>query len=339
MIGRQAASMTEDQIAEAIRLMLLSRAVDDRMTRLQRLGRAGVYGPVHGQEAAVVGSGMALRPDRDWIVPASREQPAMVRHGLPLDRLLAGYMGRLNHARIPDGVRLLPRQSSIATQIPHAVGLAWAMKLRKQAAAVIVYFGEGASSEGDFHEAANLAGVMKVPLVLFLLNNQWAISTPASGQTAAASLAIRAEGYGFGGVVVDGNDLFAVHRVTREAVDRALSGGGPTLIEARTYRIGFHNTSDNPREYRDEADVRAAARRDPIERVRRYASAAGFWPDSRHAAVLEEVAAEVEAAYRKAESQPRPGAAEVFEHVFGEVAGRLARQREAALSRSEGSAE
>jgi pyruvate dehydrogenase E1 component alpha subunit len=163
------------QIAEAMRLMLLSRAIDERVIKLHRLSRAGTYGPVHGQEAAVVGSAMALDPMRDWIVPASREQPAMIRHGLGLDRLLAGYMGKINFSRIPDDMKLLPRNQSIATQLPHAVGLAWALKLRRVRGAVLVYFGDGASSEGDFHEAANLAGVQRVPLVFLLINNRYAI--------------------------------------------------------------------------------------------------------------------------------------------------------------------
>ena len=327
-----ASLLTAPQIAEAMRLMLLSRAIDERVIKLQRLGRAGTYGPVHGQEAAVVGSAMALDPARDWIVPASREQPAMVRHGLPLDRLLAGYMGKINFSRIPDGVKLLPRNQSIATQLPHAVGLAWALKLRRQAGAVLAYFGDGAASEGDFHEAANLAGVQRVPLVLFLINNRYAISTPVSLQSAASSLAVRAEGYGFTGVAVDGNDLFAVYTATSDAVTRALKGHGPTLIEARTYRIGFHNTSDNPKEYRDEAEVQAAAQMDPIERLRKYATAAGIWSQGIEAKVRAAIQAEIEEAYRVAAAAPRPGRNEVFEHVYETLPVRVKQQRDQAVT-------
>jgi len=331
LVGPSSRALGRTEIEEAMRLMLLSRTFDDRVIRLQRMGQAGVYSPVHGQEAAVVGSAMALDPGRDWLVPASREQPAMVRHGLPVDRLLAGYMGRLNHARIPDGVRMLPRQSSIATQIPHAVGLAWALKLRHERAVAMVYFGEGASSEGDFHEAANLAGVMRVPLVLMLLNNHWAISTPAGKQSAATNLAVRAEGYGLAGVSVDGNDLFAVNWVARQAVARALAGHGSTLIEARTYRIGFHNTSDNPGEYRDESEVQEAVRRDPIERVRTYATARGFWSAEMEESVLREVTEQVEAAYMLVAELPRPGPGDVFEHVYADLPPRLLAQRRQSL--------
>ncbi|MHB8589571.1 MAG: thiamine pyrophosphate-dependent enzyme [Candidatus Dormibacteraceae bacterium] len=320
------------QIAEAMRLMLLSRAIDERVTKLHRLSRAGTYGPVHGQEAAVVGSAMALDPARDWIVPASREQPAMVRHGLSLDRLLAGYMGKLDFSRIPDSVNLLPRNQSIASQLPHAVGLAWALKLRRYRGVVLVYFGDGASSEGDFHEAANLAGVQQVPLVFLLINNRYAISTPVSKQTAAPSLAARAEGYGFPGMAVDGNDLFAVHSATVDAVELALKGDGPTLIEARTYRMGFHNTSDNPKEYRDDAEVEAAAKLDPIERIRRYATRLGIWSEGIEAEMVAAIATELDNAYRAVAALPRAGRNEVFEHVYETLPARVAQQRDKTLS-------
>src|SRR5260370_4994495 len=183
---------------------------------------------------------MALDRERDWIVPASRVQPAMIRHGLGLDRLLAGYMGKVNFGRIPDDVKLLPRNQSIATQLPHAVGLAWALKLRRVRGVVLVYFGDGASSEGDFHEAANLAGVQRVPLVFLLINNRYAISTPVTKQTAASSLASRAEGYGFHGVAVDGNSVLAGYSATARGVARALDGQCPTPIRGRQYSMGFH---------------------------------------------------------------------------------------------------
>ena len=323
--------MNPDQVVAALRLMLLSRAVDDRLIKLQRMGRVGVYGPVHGQEAAVIGSAMALDPERDWIVPASREHPAMLRHGLPLMNMFATYMGNFDAAAIPDGVRLLPRQQSIGAQLPHAAGLAWAMKLRKSGGVVAVYFGEGASSEGDFHEASNLAGVMRVPLVMLLINNHYAISTPVNRQTAAPQLAARAEGYGLPGFVVDGNDLLAVYATTLDAVKRALAGDGPTLIECRTYRMGFHNTSDNPKEYRDRAEVDEAEQRDPIERVRRFAIREGMWSAAQEAAALDEIRAEIETAQRQVEELPRPGAAAIFEHVYETLSPRLQQQRAEAL--------
>lgn len=319
--------MSADQVSEAMRLMLLSRAIDDRLTKLQRMGRLGLYSPVLGQEAAVVGSAMALDPRRDWIVPASREQPAMLRHGLPLSSMFAGYMGRIDHAAIPAGVNLLPRQQSIGAQLPHSVGLAWALKLRHISGVVAVYFGDGASSEGDFHEASNLAGVMRVPLIMLLINNQYAISTSIHKQTAAHSLAARAEGYGFPGIAVDGNDLFAVYAATVDAVSRALSGDGPTLIELKTYRIGFHNTSDNPNEYRDEAEVAAATKRDPIARMRRFATAAGIWSADREATILAGIHAEIDVAQRFVETLSRPAPEAIFEHVYEVRPSRMEAQR------------
>jgi pyruvate dehydrogenase E1 component alpha subunit len=325
------APLGDEQVLVALRLMLLSRALDERAIKLQRLGRLGTYGPVHGQEASVVGSAMVLDPSRDWLVPAYREQPAMLRHGLPLERLLAGYMGRSNAARIPDGVRLLPRNQAVGAQLPHAAGLAWGLKLRRLDGVVLVYCGEGASSEGDFHESANLAGVVRAPLVYLLQNNGYAISTPSARQSAAPALALRAAGYGFPGVLVDGNDLFAVHAATREAVERARRGEGPTLIESRTYRMGFHNTTDNPREYRDEAETRENARRDPIARVARYLEARGLWDEPAAARTSQEIAAEIDEAQRRATEFPRPSAGDVYEHAYGVPPPRVQQQRRETL--------
>lgn len=322
-----AVPMSAPEVVEALRWMTLSRRLDELSTKLQRLGRIGLYGPVHGQEAAVVGSAMALDPRRDWMVPASREQPAMLRQGLPLRNLFASYMGRLEQARIPDGVKLLPRQQSIGTQLSHAAGLAWALTLRREQAVVMVYCGEGASSEGDFHEACNLAGVMTLPLVITLINNAYAISTPVSRQT-AGSLAARAAGYGFRGRVVDGNDLFAVHDAARVAVERALAGGGPTLLECRTYRMGFHNTSDNPKEYRADAEVVEAAAKDPIERVRRYVLAAGLAAEAELEAMDQQITAELQQTQKEVSALPRPGRDAIFEHVYETLPERVRRQRD-----------
>jgi pyruvate dehydrogenase E1 component alpha subunit len=309
---------SDDLVREALRLMLLSRALDERCTNLHRQGRLGLYAPVLGQEAAVVGSHLAIDPAVDWLVPASREQPAMLRHGWPLDRLLASLLGRIEAARIPDGVHMLPRQQSIATQLPHAVGIAWASSIRGLGGVTLAYCGDGATSEGDFHEACNLAGVMDVPLVLVIINNQYAISTPVSRQTRAGRLADRARGYGFPGVAVDGNDLFAVHEVTRQAVERARAGQGPTMIEAVTYRVSFHNTSDNPSLYRDQGEVAEATKLDPVARVAAYAVSNGLLDQDAIDALAAEVRAEVDAALDLALSYPAPVPEEIFRHIFGD---------------------
>lgn len=308
--------------------MMLSRALDDRAIKLNRMGQLGVYGPVAGQEASIVGSHLAIDPDRDWLVPAYREQPAMLRHGYPLVNLLAGYMGRLSAVRIPDGIKMLPRQQSVAAQLPHAVGLAWGLKLRHLDGIVMTYAGEGASSEGDFHEACNLAGVVNAPIVFVVQNNGWAISTPSSRQTAAASIASRAEGYGLAGALVDGNDLFAVFLAAKEAVQRARSGGGGTIIETRTFRMGFHNTTDNPRRYRSLGDEQSASQRDPVRRVQLYLSQRGQFNDATKTEMERQAASEIEAALAGVEQFPRPDVDDVFEHVYASLPPRLVRQRQ-----------
>ena len=320
--------MSNARLLDALRLMKLSRALDALATKLQRLGRVGVYSPVHGQEASVVGSALALDPTRDWLVPAYREQPAMLYQGLPLDRILAGYMGKIGHARIPDGVQLLPRNQAVAAQLPHAVGLAWGLKIRRQRAAVLVYLGDGAASEGDFHESANFAGVLGAPLVMVVQNNGWAISTPVVKQTAAPSIASRARGYGFPGRLVDGNDLFAVYSATVFAVERALDAQGPTLIEALTYRMSFHNTTDNPKAYRDELEVAEAAKRDPIVRIERYLARSGSWDEAQAREMEGSIQQELDDAVEKVSRLPAPDPSEMFDHTYSDPPERVRKQKE-----------
>src|SRR4030088_879623 len=207
-------ALSGDELLAAFRMMLLSRRIDERAFSLQRQGRLGTFSPVHGQEASVVGSAWALDPARDWVVPQYRELPAMLHQGYTLKRFFLYFKGDPEGNRMPEAVNLLPFQISLATQLPHAVGLAWGLRHQGREGVVCVYFGDGASSEGDFHEACNLAGLRKAPVIFLLQNNGWAISTPVSKQTAAPSFAARAAGYGFTGELVDGNDLFAVHAST-----------------------------------------------------------------------------------------------------------------------------
>ena len=328
------APLSDDETLEALRLMMLSRAVDEWAVRLQRMGRLGTYGPVHGQEASVVGSSWALDPQLDWLAPAYREQPAMLHQGMPLEKLLAVYMGKLTAGRIPDDVRMLPRNQSVGAQLPHAVGLAWAQKLRHTGAAVMTYLGEGASSEGDFHESCNLAGVLKAPIVFVIQNNSWAISTPSAMQTAGALWA-RGAGYGFPGFVNDGNDLFAVYATARDAVRRARAGEGPTLMENRTYRMGIHNTTDNPKSYRDAEEVEAAAAVDPIRRVQLYLASRGRWSPELEQSWKQELEAEIRAAMAQAATYPAPKPEDVFDHVYANPPARVTRQREELMKRFE----
>ena len=328
------APMPDEETLAALRLMMLSRAVDEWAVKLQRLGRLGTYGPVHGQEASVVGSSWALDPTLDWLAPAYREQPAMLHHGMPLEKLLAVYMGKLTAGRIPEDVNMLPRNQSVGAQLPHAVGLAWAQRLRGTGAAVMVYLGEGASSEGDFHESCNLAGVVKAPIVFVIQNNSWAISTPSSMQT-AGTLWARAAGYGFPGFVVDGNDLFAVYETAKVAVRRARAGDGPTLIENRTYRMGMHNTTDNPNAYRNAAEVETAGTADPILRVQRYLSARHKWNATLAERWAREIDGEIRGALERAATYPAPKPEDVFDHVYERPPARVTAQRAELLKRLE----
>ncbi len=321
------AIMRDDQVIEALRWMLLSRAFDARATALQRQGRFGTYSPVKGQEASVVGTAMALDPTRDWVVPSYRELPALARQGYPLDRMLAGYMGKVRYARIPDGVRVLPNQVALATQLPHAVGLAWGLKLQHLDSVVMPYLGDGASSEGDFHEALNLAGVTRAPVVFVLQNNQWAISTSRSVQSAVEFFSVRAAGYGFPGVTVDGNDLLAVYSAAVEAVARARAGEGPTLIETITYRLSFHNTTDNPRQYLPDGWLEEAEKKDPILRLERWLSSRGLWDEGARAAMEGEIAEQLDAALAAAAAAPSARPGDVFTDVYAEPPERLLRQR------------
>lgn len=311
-------SLAPEELLRALELMWASRIFDDRAIKLQRQGRFGTFAPGKGQEATVVGSSFALDPVRDWVIPQYREVPAMVHQGMPLQSIAAYFMGKRDGARIPENVNVLPIQISLAAQIPHAVGLAWGLAKQQRDGVVCVYFGDGASSEGDFHEAANLAGVVGAPVVFLLQNNGWAISTPVTDQTAAADLASRAVGYGFQGVVVDGNDFLAVYEVTRRAVQRGRNGQGPTLIEARTFRMGPHTTADDPTKYVQEASIEHWRRLDPIERLERYLIRTQAVDEMTLESVREKATATVEGALAAALALPHPTEAELSEHVFAD---------------------
>ncbi|MEO8967590.1 MAG: thiamine pyrophosphate-dependent enzyme [Solirubrobacteraceae bacterium] len=328
-------ALDDAELLSAWRAMLLSRAFDERCFSLQRQGRLGTFSTVHGEEAAVVGSAWALERGRDWVVPQYRELPAMLHQGYTLTRFLQYFTGDPEGNQMPAGVNVLPFQISLAAQLPHAVGLAWGLRHQGSDAAVIAYFGDGASSEGDTHEAMNLAGLRAAPVVFLLKNNGWAISTPVSKQTAAASFAARAAGYGFPGELVDGNDLFAVHDATCRAVARARAGEGPTLIEARTYRLGAHNTADDPTRYVDPAELQRRRAADPIDRLRRHLSGRGLIDPDSEAALAAELEEEIETAVRASEGGPRPGPATLFDHVYTNPPPRVRRQRSEATGEAE----
>ncbi len=319
--------LAPDELLRMYRGMLTIRIMDERLLALQRQGRIGFYGEAKGQEAAVVGAASALAP-QDWIVPALREAGAAIYRGLPLRAYVAQIFGNADdvakgrqlpcHPGTRDA-RYVTMSSCIATQLPHAVGMAWAAKIKGDDVVVLGCLGDGATSEEDFHVAANFAGVFHVPVVLFCQNNQWAISTPVSVQTAAPTMAAKAVAYGFAGVRCDGNDVLAVYACVREAVERARRGGGPTLIEALTYRVSAHSSSDDPSRYRDERVTAAWREKDPLARFRTWLVTSGVLDAAADERMRAEIDAEVRDAVAKEEAVGAPPLRSLIEDVFAEV--------------------
>src|SRR2546426_4439899 len=310
------------------RTMVLGRRLDERMVRLQRQGRIGTFAPIKGQEASQIGAVATLRRE-DWMVPSFRETAAMLWRGWPIEQLLAFFAGRLEGGRPAPDQRDLPITIPVATQLPHAVGLAYAAQYRGDDAVVMAFFGDGATSEGDFHEAMNFAGVWHVPVVLVCQNNQWAISVPIKKQTHSRTLAQKALAYGFPGVQVDGNDVLAVYAASREAIARARAGDGPTLIECVTYRLGVHTTADDPTRYRSEEEVREWERKDPLTRFVEYLRKKNLLEDG----LEQEVDAEIAGAVKRFEAMAPPDVLTMFDHAYAEKPPELLAQREEVASR------
>ncbi|MFB6286547.1 MAG: pyruvate dehydrogenase (acetyl-transferring) E1 component subunit alpha [Candidatus Bipolaricaulia bacterium] len=320
--------LSEDQLAEIYRHMLTARIYDERALNMQRQGRlAGTYAPHSGQEGSLIGSAYALEPE-DWLFPSYREQAAQVLRGQRWADMLRYWGGIEDGGVPPEGVNNFLVSIPIATQTLHAVGTAWAAKIQGDELATIVYFGDGGTSEGDFHEAMNFAGVFDAPTVFFCQNNQYAISVPRNRQTRSETIAQKAIAYGFPGYQVDGNDALAVYRVTRNAIERARNGEGPTLIEAVTYRMSHHTTADDWTRYRSEEEVEAWKKKDPVTRMRRYLEAKGFWDDEKEEAAQEQAKQEVSEAIEEFENTPQRDIEEIFKYTYAEVPPHLQEQME-----------
>ena len=307
--------------------MRLIRLLDERCMNLQRQGRIGFFGTTTGEEAAVVGS-IAPLSDDDWVFPALRQGGALLYRGFPLRKYFAHLYGNAESVELGRSMpchysdatyNFVTWSSSMATQLPHAVGMAYAARYRRTGQVAMGYLGDGASSEGDFHVAMNFAGVWKAPVVLFCNNNQWAISVPFARQTASGSVAVKAQAYGFPGVRLDGNDVLGVYAATKEAVERARRGEGPTLIEAVTYRMQGHSSSDDPTRYRSQAEVDAWKRRDPLPRFEAYLRQRGILDDAKLAALDERLKAGIEDAIQHAERTAAPPTESLVEEVYAEV--------------------
>jgi pyruvate dehydrogenase E1 component alpha subunit len=328
-------ALRNEDLLFLFRKMLLLRALDEKAVNLQRSGRIGFYVPCAGQEAAEIGSGFALK-EGDWIFPSYRDHGAALLRGYPLSSIVGHLfcnasdpiLGRQmpNHWCDPS-IHLVSVSSPVATQLPQAVGAAYAAKLRGEKVAVIAYFGDGGSSTGAFHVAMNFAGVYRTPTVFFCSNNQYAISVPFSRQTASDSIAEKAAAYGFSGVRVDGNDLLAVYQATRDALEKARSGGGPTLLEAITYRMGPHSTADDPSRYRSEEEVAAWEKKDPVRRVATYLERLGLLDEKGAEGFAEEAREEVARVVKECEGAPPVPKESLVTDVYSDVPWHLAEQR------------
>ena len=314
-------------LIQAYKTMVLTRVADEKAVKLQRQGRLGAYPQCKGQEAAQIGPAMAMRKD-DWFVWAFREMGGLLYHEVPLMNQFLYWMGNEMGSHYPDGARVLPSCVPVSSQLSHAVGISYATKFRKEDTVTIAFFGDGASSEGDFHEAANFAGVYQLPLVFVCQNNQYAISLPRKYQTHSRTIAQKAVSYGFPGILVDGNDILAMYAAAKEAVERARGGQGPTLIEAYTYRLGAHTTSDDASRYRVESELAEWMQKDPLDRFNRYLEAKGLWNDDLEKAAVEEASELVERAVAEAENYPRPKVEDVFQYTYAEMSPDLLEQME-----------
>lgn len=314
--------------------MLKGRIMDQRFLKLHRQGRIGTYGPFSGQEAAQVGSALALSKT-DWVVPSYRESLVSMIHGTSLKQFLSYLKGYFGGNRPPEDAKLFPIQVIIAGQVPHAVGCAWASKLKKEDSVTTVYFGDGATSQGDFHEGLNFAAVYNVPIVFFCQNNQWAISTPFEKQTTSETIAQKTIAYGMKGVRVDGNDVLACYQVAKEAIEKARKGEGPTLIEAVTYRRESHTTADDWTKYRSQEDVDAWVKKDPIVRFERFLMNKGLLTTERKEEMVKQFEEEIEKAVKDFEGTPLPPAHETFDYVYEKPHPQLLKQREEFKNRLE----
>jgi pyruvate dehydrogenase E1 component alpha subunit len=317
--------ISEDDIKKMYEFMVLARVVDDRILKLQREGRCGTYGSSLGQEAVQVGSALALE-DEDWLFPYFRDIGANLIRKIPAANYILYWMGDERGMKIPESTNTFMQCIPVATQVQHAAGAAFTMKYKNKGNAVLVYLGDGATSEGDFHEGMNFAGVMQLPVVFVCQNNQYAISMPVKKQTASKTLAQKAIAYGFEGIRVDGNDVFAVFSATKAALEKARSGKGPTFIECLTYRIGDHTTSDDASRYRSEEEVDAWKKKDPIERLKKFMQSRGLWANEYEETTKNDAEDQADQAIKEAESIPDQKLEDIFSYTYAEMPKNLKEQ-------------
>jgi len=327
-IRHRALGLSDEQVLRMYERMVLARAFDQRASILVRQGKIPFTVAGHGHEGAQVGAAMTLTPGRDWVLPYYRDIGVVLTLGMTVRELMLGEFGKAadpnsGGRQMPKHwgcrrLRIVSQSSPVATQIPHACGLAWAMRLRREEGFVWVSFGDGVASKGDFHEGLNFAGIHKLPIVFFCENNYYAISVPFSKQSPVPSVADRAAAYGMPGISVDGNDVLAVYEASKQAAERALRGEGPTLLEAKTYRFGPHTSNDNDRRYRSAEEVERWKALDPIPRFEAYLKEHGLLDEEEARAIKEQAEETVREAALWAEAQPDPDPSTLTAYVYGE---------------------
>lgn len=323
-------NLSDEQLKDIYRWMLRIRVYDGRAIRLNRQGRLGFYAPMGGQEACQIASMAALRRS-DWLFPSYRDIGAAMYHGMPMEQAFLYSRGQGGSGRIPDDVNMFPPQIIIAGQLLHASGAAWAIKLKGEDHVSIAFFGDGATSQGNFHEALNFASVFNLPAIFFCQNNQYAISVPLEKQMKSKTIAQRALAYDIAGIRVDGNDALAVYQATKEAADRARNGEGPTLIEAVTYRLGPHTMAgDDPKRYREKGEEEMwREKRDPLKRLRKYLERKNLWSEEEEEATTEEMMNEIAENMKKVESMDKGSVADLLDNVYVEAPPHVVEQKEA----------
>ncbi|MCA9607939.1 MAG: 3-methyl-2-oxobutanoate dehydrogenase [Myxococcales bacterium] len=328
--------LPEETLIAMYRELLKIRRIDVRMLGKQRQGKVGFFGTITGQEATPIATAFATRKS-DWVFPALRESAIMICRGFPLSAWLAQAYGNsadvLKGRQMPSHmsgrqVNQVAWSSCIGPQIPQAVGAAYAAKLRGEDMVAVGFMGDGATSQPDFHAAMTFAVRWQVPAVLVCQNNHWSISVPTEKQTASSTIAVKARAYGMPGIRVDGNDVLATYAAIDEAVRRARDGGGPTFVEALTYRIGPHSSSDDPTRYRSAEEVEAWAKKDPLERFERYLRKAELLDDAKREAIQAELEAEIAAAIDEVEDLGAPPRESMFDDVYEELPASLLEQRD-----------
>lgn len=306
---------TDEELLYLFKTMLYIRVIDEKALSYQRQGRMLTYAPNTGQEAAQIGSAYAMK-DEDWLVPAFRELGAWLVKGVPLKSIYLYWYGNEWGSHTPEDVRVLPVSIPISSHLQHATGIGMANNIKGEKSVAVGYVGDGGTSHGDFHEALNFAKVFNAPVVFVIQNNQYAISTHISKQTMSENLALKAVAYGMPGILVDGNDIFAMYAATKEAIERARNGEGPSLIEAYTYRLGAHTTSDDPSKYREEEEVEVWKDKDPVLRFEIYLKNKGILTDGWKEKTIDELGKEVMSTFESIENKSDTEIDDIFKYHY-----------------------